>query len=187
MRSSFVGNHTRRTLNPLAHIWLGQSGISDADVATDRETEQFCNAIAADFLVPEEPFRPLWQVKIPWEGNLAPLAEHFHVSRWMIARRARTLDIIDQSDYDNYVERRLAAHRPSTSEENSPASGPSFYRLLPTHVSKRFSKAVAIESLSGRLSLQEAHQLIGVKPHRMAEFAHKELELLRTALSSRRE
>ena len=211
MRSSFVGNNTRRPLNPRefrgfalvdsyapvifvntadapgaqhftlvhewVHIWLGQSGISDADLATERQTERFCNAVAAEFLVPEDPFRPLWQRDIPWENNLAPLAERYHVSRWVIARRARMLGLISGPDYDDYVERRLAAHRPPGAEEQYAASGPSFYRLLPTRVSKRLSQAVAIESLSGRLSLRDAQQLIGVKPHRMAEFAHKELGL----------
>ncbi|MEA1048989.1 XRE family transcriptional regulator [Lamprobacter modestohalophilus] len=211
MRSSFVGNHTRRPLNPrefrgfalvdayapvifvntadapgaqhftlvheLAHIWLGQSGISDADAEAERQTERFCNAVAAEFLAPEEAFRPQWQLDIPWERNLAPLGERFHVSRWVIARRARTLGLISKPDYDGYIERRLAAHRLPKSEENSTTTGPTFYRLLPIRVSKRLSQAVAIESLSGRLSLREAHQLIGVKPHRMAEFAHKELGL----------
>lgn len=211
MRSSFVGNNTRRLLNPrefrgfalvdsyapvifintadapgaqhftliheLAHIWLGQSGISDADADAERETERYCNAVAAEFLVPEALFRPQWQLDIPWQNNLAPLAERYHVSHWVIARRARTLGLIRKPDYDSYVEQRLAAHRPPKSEETNAATGPTFYRLLPTRVSKRLSQAIAIESLSGRLSLREAHQLIGVKPHRMADFAHKELGL----------
>lgn len=211
MRSSYVGNNTRRALNPRefrgfalvdtyapvifintadapgaqhftlvhewVHIWLGQSGISDADLATERQSERFCNAVAAEFLVPEDLFRPRWQLDIPWENNLAPLAECFHVSRWVIARRARTYDLISKPEYDGYVERQLVSHRLPRSEEPNAASGPSFYRLLPARVSKRLSQAVAIESLSGRLSLREAHQLIGVNPHRMAEFAHKELGL----------
>lgn len=211
MRSSFVGNNTRRLLNPrefrgfalvdsyapvifvntadatgaqhftlvheLAHIWLGQSGISDADATAERETERFCNAVAAEFLVPEALFRLQWQLDIPWASNLAPLAERFHISPWVIARRACALGLIRKPDYDSYVEQRLVAHRLPKSEEPNGTTGPTFYRLLPTRVSKRLSQAVAIESLSGRLSLREAHQLIGVKPHRMAEFARKELGL----------
>ena len=211
MRSSFVGNNTRRPLNPrefrgfalvdsyapvifvnsadapgaqhftlvheLAHVWLGQSGISDVDADAERETERFCNAVAAEFLVPETLFRPQWQPDIPWQSNLAPLAERFHVSPWVIARRARTLGLIRKPDYNSYVEQRLATDRQRKFGDTNATTGPSFYQLLPTRVSKRFSQAVAIESLSGRLSLREAHQLIGVKPHRMVEFAHKELGL----------
>ena len=185
--SSFIWNSRPvcgRTGVQFALEWLSsfsgigrQSGISDADLATERPSERFCNAVAAEFLVPEDLFRPRWQLDIPWENNLAPLAECFHVSRWVIARRARTYDLISKPDYDGYVERQLVSHRLPRSEEPNAASGPSFYRLLPARVSKRLSQAVAIESLSGRLSLREAHQLIGVNPHRMAEFAHKELGL----------
>jgi len=206
MRSGIVGNNTRRVLSveefrgfaiadpvapvifinaadvpearlftlvhELAHIWLGESGISDGDPANRRLTEQLCNAVAAEFLVPEIEFLPLWQEGEDWKANLAPLATHFHVSQWVIARRAQELGLIAEQDYRRYVINRLEAYR--NREERGQ---PSFTRVVPGRVSKRLAQAVASEALSGRLLLRDAYQLIGVRPHRLKAFAHKELGL----------
>ncbi|WP_290797042.1 ImmA/IrrE family metallo-endopeptidase [Halomonas sp.] len=159
-------------VHELAHIWLGESGISDGDPANRRRTEKLCNAIAAEFLVPEEEFLPLWQEAEDWKANLAPLAAHFHVSQWVIARRAQELRLIAEQDYRRYVVNRLEAHR-----NREKRGGASFDRVVPGRVSKRLAQAVASEALSGRLLLRDAYQLIGVRPHRLKTFARKELGL----------
>lgn len=43
----------------LAHIWIGQSGVSDATAfaASDHRTENWCNRVAAELLVPMAEFR----------------------------------------------------------------------------------------------------------------------------------
>ena len=159
-------------VHELAHIWLGESGISDGDPANRRRTEKLCNAVAAEFLVPEEEFLPLWQEVEDWKANLAPLAAHFHVSQWVIARRAQELELIAEQDYRRYVVNRLEAYR--NREERG---GASFDRVVPGRVSKRLAQAVASEAMSGRLLLRDAYQLIGVRPHRLKTFARKELGL----------
>lgn len=206
MRSGIVGNNTRRVLSveefrgfaiadpiapvifintadvpearlftlvhELVHIWLGESGISDGDPANRRRTEQLCNTVAAEFLVPESEFLPLWGAGEDWKANLAPLAAHFHVSQWVIARRAQELRLVTEQAYRHYVANRLEAFR-----NRKERGKPSFTRIVPGRVSKRFAQAVASEALSGRLLLRDAYQLIGVRPHRLKEFAHKELGL----------
>ncbi|MCE0733727.1 ImmA/IrrE family metallo-endopeptidase [Halomonas sp. G15] len=151
---------------------MGESGVSDGDPANRRRTEKLCNAVAAEFLVPEEEFLPLWQEVEDWKANLAPLAAHFHVSQWGIARRAQELELIAEHNYRRYVVNRLEAYR--NREERG---GASFDRVVPGRVSKRLAQAVASEALSGRLLLRDAYQLIGVKPHKLKTFARKELGL----------
>lgn len=206
MRSSMVGNNTRRTLSvdefrgfaiadtwapvifintsdvpearlftllhELAHIWFGESGISDVDPTNKRRTERRCNAVAAEFLVPELEFIPLWQDQERWQDNLAPVAAHFHVSQWVIARRALELGYIAEHDYRCYVAQRLKAYR-----EREQSGVASFTRAVPARVSRRLAQAVASEALSGRLLLRDAYRLIGVRPHRLQKFASKELGL----------
>src|SRR5690606_2778683 len=66
-------------IHELAHIWLGQSGISDSEPANHHQTERLCNAVAAEFLVPVSEFMPRWRTQESWLGNLPLLAAHFHV------------------------------------------------------------------------------------------------------------
>lgn len=203
MRSGIVGNNTRRPLSvsefrgfaisdriapvifinaadapearlftlihELAHIWLGISGISDAKPNTHRQEEKVCNAVAAEFLVPTSTFLSKWNNKLPnWRDNLAYIAAQFHVSQWVIARKALDNKLISSADYDQYTKEIIEKYK------NIESGGGSFYRGLTGKVSKRFSLAVLIETLSGRTLYRDAGRLLGIKPSMISHYA-KEL------------
>ncbi|OAI13795.1 MULTISPECIES: helix-turn-helix domain-containing protein [Methylomonas] len=159
-------------VHELCHIWIGQSGISDASTQTHREEEVLCNAVAAEFLVPATEFQPLWQQgQKNWQSNLPTLETHFHVSTWALARRALTLNFITPDEYQRYINAQQAAYQ----DRNDEGGGPGYYRTKKAQISQRFSRAVVSEALSGQLLLREASQLLGgIKPDKIATFA-KEL------------
>lgn len=158
-------------IHELCHIWIGQSGISDASTRTHREEEILCNAVAAEFLVPASEFETLWQQELEsWQANLPALEAHFHVSTWTLARRALTLNFITLDEYQRYINAQQAAYR-----DREDSGGPSYYRTKKAQISQRFSRAVVSQALSGQLLLREASQLLGgIKPDKIATFA-KEL------------
>lgn len=158
-------------IHELCHIWIGQSGISDSNTKTHRAEEILCNAVAAEFLVPADEFESLWDQNLEkWQENLVLLEEHFHVSTWVLARRALTLNFITQDEYHSYIAARQAAYK---NRESS--SGPSYYKTKKAQISNLFSRAVVSEALSGQLLLRDASQLLGgIKPSKIAIFA-KEL------------
>lgn len=155
-------------IHELCHIWIGQSGISDGNANTHRQQEVLCNAVAAEFLVPEQEFRALWQYDLAhWQDNLPALEAHFHVSTWALARRALTLNFISQAQYARYITEQQAQYK---ANENS--GGPTYYQTKKSQISQLFSKAVVSEALSGQLMLREASALLdGVKPNKMERFA----------------
>lgn len=157
-------------IHELAHIWIGQSGISDARPNTQRQEEILCNAIAAEFLVPENEFEYHWQELEDWQGNIHILKARFHVSRWVIARRAHSLRKITLQQYQQYVDNLMEQHR----RREKSKSSPTYYMTKNSQISKRFSKALISETLSGRVLLREAGQLLGVAPHNITKYA-KEL------------
>ena len=158
-------------IHELCHIWIGQSGISDGNTNTHRQQEVLCNAVAAEFLVPEREFSSLWQHDFAhWQENLPLLEAHFHVSTWALARRALTLNFISQGQYSRYIADQQAKY-----EANQGSGGPTYYKAKKAQISQRFSKAVVSEALSGQLMLREASDLLGgVKPNKIERFA-KEL------------
>jgi len=158
-------------IHELCHIWIGQSGISDASTQTHREEEILCNAVAAEFLVPATEFQAIWRQDFEnWQANLPTLEAHFHVSTWALARRALTLDFITLDEYQRYMSNQQAAYQ---SREDS--GSPGYYRTKKAQISQRFSRAVVSEALSGQLLLREASQLLGgIKPDKIVTFA-KEL------------
>lgn len=89
----------------LAHVWLGESGISDATPRTQNTHERFCNAIAAEFLVPETAFMRFWNSsESSIEARLEQARRQFKVSGLVIARRALELGLIEQTTYSEIYE-----------------------------------------------------------------------------------
>ena len=76
-------------IHELVHLWIGQSGVSKPDEleipGSHVSVETFCNAVAAEVLVPESEFLNAWET---CEGSVFRLATYFRVSRLVILRRA---------------------------------------------------------------------------------------------------
>ena len=88
----------------LAHIWLGESGVSDTYVDSKNTSEVKCNAIAALLLVPTNKFLKLWDSsKENQREKIRVLNKLFKVSELVIARTALTHKRIDRDLY-NIVE-----------------------------------------------------------------------------------
>lgn len=168
--SDALGARLFTLIHELCHIWIGQSGISDGDTNTHRQEEVLCNAVAAEFLVPAQEFRALWQHDSEsWEDNLPPLEAHFHVSTWALARRALTLNFISQQEYGRYIFEQKKRY-----EQRKGSGGPTYYQTKKAQISRQFSQAVVGEALSGQLLLREAGELLGgIKPGKIETFARE--------------
>lgn len=153
-------------IHELAHIWLGESALSDGSFDTDQQLEIKCNAIAAEFLVPQEDFQKRWRELDDWRQNIPELTSIFHTSRWVIARRAQTLGRITIGEYREFVAEMTAEHN----NRDRPKGG-NYYQNINSQISKPFSRAVISEASSGRVLLRDAGHLLDMKPRVVLEFA----------------
>ena len=82
----------------LAHLWLGESGVSDTQAATqpDEQIERWCNAVAAELLVPLEQLRTAYDPENELYEEMQRLARRFKVSTLVIIRRLFDLGVFDQ-------------------------------------------------------------------------------------------
>lgn len=155
-------------IHELCHIWLGVTGISDGDPSNKREEEVLCNKVAAEFLVPGDEFEQLWHGKVDhWTDNIAHLRAHFHVSSWVIARRALTLGMIDLQEYRDFISEQEEAYR--NRQRKNGAVSP--YKVRKAQLSDRFALAVVREALSGKMLLRDASRLLNIKPNKVKTFA----------------
>ena len=149
-------------MHELAHIWAGSSGISNVSPGNARREEVFCNAVAGEFLAPHDVFTALWEASTAsLPERVAELALRFHVSRLVIMRRALDLSLVNHAAYWQHYQAELAAFR------GKPGGGGNFYRTASVKNSKRFTRAVLAEALSGRLLLRDAGRLLGVQPGKL--------------------
>jgi len=142
----------------LAHIWLGESGVSDSDVGFSprQDIEQWCNRLAAELLVPIDALKQTYNAATELHKEIARLARHFKVSTLVILRRIYDIGGLDQNEYwDLYemeLERLLAIPR---------GKGGNFYLTLAARVSTRFARALVISTLEGRTLHRDALGLLG--------------------------
>ena len=152
-------------VHELAHIWVGQSGVSDLSSHALKGIERTCNQVAAEVLVPRAEFLQQWEL-----GNdVGRIAKVFRVSRLVIARRALDLGKLGQDGYDQIA--RATVPPPRARGEGSA------YRTIPARNSKRLTTALVKSALSGETMLREAASLLSVRPETVMELGRRVAQL----------
>lgn len=149
----------------LAHIWLGQSAVSDAQaLAVDgQKTERWCNRVAAELLVPLDVVQREYDRGAELQGELDRLARRFKVSTLVLLRRLHDAGGLTRGELREAYSRELARLRGVAKSK-----GGDFYLTLGARVSKRFARALVVSTWEGRTSFTESFRLLGVK--KMATF-----------------
>lgn len=146
----------------LAHIWLGATGISDAQVGQvpEQQTERWCNQVAAELLMPMAELRAVHEPGAPIPDEIQRLAREFKVSTLVALRRLFDGGYISKTSlWQHYREEQ---ERLRTLKERS-SSGGDFYRSLGARTSKRFARAIVSSTLEGLTSFSDAFRMLGVR------------------------
>ena len=146
----------------LAHLWIGASGVSDADLAIEMNdgTEKWCNRAAAEFLVPSDTLLSEYKPGRPLTEELQRLARQFKVSTLVVLRRLKDVGLLSAAAFRTEYRAELA--RVLASLEGR-SSGGNFYNTQPVRVSKRFAKAVVASTLEGQTLYRDAFRMLGFK------------------------
>jgi Zn-dependent peptidase ImmA (M78 family)/transcriptional regulator with XRE-family HTH domain len=148
----------------LAHVWLGESALSDAAVVTQvpAGVERWCNAVAAELLVPLASIRRAYDSNADLGTELTRLARRFKVSTLVVLRRLHEADFLDTPTYYDAFEEELERLRGLMEERGGPSGG-NFYNTQPLRVSRRFARAVIGSTLEGATLYRDAFQMLGFK------------------------
>ena len=143
-------------VHELAHIWLGRSAVSDNSVkdTPTYDVEQWCNAVAAELLVPAGIMRKLYDSSAEVCGEADRLAGLFKVSKQVILRRMYDVGGLEQNlfleEYGKEVT--LAAEREmkkkAGKKENK--TGGNYYNNVLARASKKFTRALLASTMEGR-------------------------------------
>ena len=142
----------------LAHIWLGQSAVSDtqASLVPEHQVEGWCNNVAAELLVPLEVLKQEFDGGLSLRSELDRLARLFKVSTLVILRRIHDAGGLTKEEfwreYEKELKRLLAI---------SKGSGGNFYLTQAVRVSKRFARALVISTLEGQTLHRDALRMLG--------------------------
>lgn len=152
----------------LAHLWLGESGVSDITPASAppprRPVEHWCNAVAAETLVPLATFKRSLNASADLFAEMKRLSAMFRVSTLVILRRMRDAGRLSREQHstahDAEVSRLRDIMRQRKEQEEG---GGDFYNTSRYRLSPRFAAAVISSTYEGRSTFTEAFRLLGCR------------------------
>ncbi|TWJ13123.1 ImmA/IrrE family metallo-endopeptidase [Geobacter argillaceus] len=169
----YLNNSTTKTrqifslMHELSHLLLSINGISKFDKSyindlsqNEKTIEQFCNAISAEILIPiadfNEQTKCLEDIEHLDESVFAELARRYGVSREAILRRFFDQGRVGQKCYEEKSEYWKG-------QQKRGGSG-NYYATQNTYLSERFAKEVVTRYYRRQLSVEQASDLLGIKP-----------------------
>lgn len=146
----------------IGHLVLGESGVSNPLPSTrgHSASERWCNAFAAELLVPLDAVANLERTHEDLTDELKALARRFKVSTLVVLRRIHDAGWITRNEFQKAYEAELERVLDLVV---GGGDGGDFYRTLSVRVSERFARAVVIDTLEGGTLYSDAFRMLGFR------------------------
>ncbi len=150
----------------LAHLWIGKSSLFNLKKLQPHSdaVETFCNAVAAEFLVPADRFRVEWKACTS-SDKIQAMSKHFRVSPLVIARRALDLELMSLKAFYSFYRKDQSKWlaRRANQRKNKNGSAKMVHAIQDLRLGHRFGWAVVCAAREGRLLYRDAYQLTGLR------------------------
>ncbi|MFK4850189.1 ImmA/IrrE family metallo-endopeptidase [Microbacterium sp. ZW T6_19] len=147
-------------VHELAHVWLGESALSESPLASDPQNahELWANQVAAEVLVPTDAIRrdATAGADLP---ELKRLARLYKVSTLVVLKRMHDASLLTWEEFQVRYQEELA--RLKDIMATSSQGGGNYYNTQPLRLSQRFARAVIVDTLEGRTLYRDASRLLG--------------------------
>lgn len=147
-------------LHEIAHLWIGQGGLSDVKYNSNNKIELYCNEIAANILMPIDMISA--EFKNAGDEWLNDLSNIFSVSTFSVLNRLRTLEILDYKDYKEFYDEELENFN-NTKKLKKPSGMPSIQVMAKIKNGSLLSFAVVTAVLEGKETYSDGAKLLGYK------------------------
>jgi len=157
----------------LAHLWIGESGVSNPNYALRPEdqvnhVDRLSDKVAAEVLVPKADFLMRWDQTRTSTSNLQNLAAHYRVSRFVVLRRAYEADRITYTEFQQFYDEFITDYHEPTGE------GGNFYNLFLARNGATLTHALITAAVEGQIARLDAARLLNVRVETI-EKARREL------------
>ena len=168
----------------LAHIWIGESGISNSPIerrpANALGVERYCNQVAAELLAPEDIAWQMWKTSRSLDLNIQEWVYTFRVSKLMALVRAYELGFLLFADYQVEMDREWARIkdeeelRKKREQQQKKKQQGDFWATLKLRTSDLFNRALADGIRRELATYTDAASLLGVNLCTAEEFVRRE-------------
>lgn len=153
-------------IHELAHIWLGESALSDAAMKAEQgmEAELWCNQVAAEVLVPQALLRSDYRGE-PTTTELERLASRFRVSTLVVLKQIFSARLLPWDQFERRYDEELDRLKAILAARRGEATGGNYYYTQPLRLSRQFARAVISSTFEGATGYRDAFRLLGAKKH----------------------
>lgn len=167
-------------LHELAHIWLGETGVSGT--ASEKSIEKFCNEVASTFLLPRNELNelPLTDAHSAQEAIelIIAFSKRRLISLKMVAYVAYMNGLISSTKWQeiNYsITQLLRTDKERLRQSrHKDDSGPSYYVVRRHRIGNALINLVERTLSSGALTPVKAAKVLGVKPRGVSTLLHRQ-------------
>lgn len=147
-------------MHEVAHLWIGQSGISDSDIRENNKIELACNEIAAKILMPKTKIQKAFR-EFDDDRWLECIADRFSVSTLAVLNRLRSLNLLALRRYQELYNAEL--ERLSRIPKTRPSGAPPPEVMVRVRNGYLFTFVVTSSVLSGDETYTNGASLLGFK------------------------
>lgn len=153
-------------IHEAAHIMIRESaGHAGLEFVGQGQVENYCDRVAAEFLVPANILREIWS------GDIRDLSRKFKVSGIVVARRAHDLGLITDEEFRRFwIDYKNRQH-----VQKKKYGGGDFYRTSVRRVGRLFAIHVRNAVNNRQLSYVDAYRLTGLNGNTYLHFMKKNI------------
>ena len=154
----------------VAHLWINREGVSNFEAMQPPpvRVEQWCNQVAAEFLVPAAELSEAWKYDRQSKEPYQALAARFKISTIVAVRRVLDLGFITKKQFFEFYD---SYQKDERRRKEVKKKGGDFWNTQSVRVGQRFGTAVVRAAKEGRLLYREAYQLTGLSGKTFDRFA----------------
>ena len=157
-------------LHELAHLWLGQTGVSGG--LPRSPVERFCNDVASEYLLPDADFtefRVTDETDVSaWASAISARAAELNVSSSMLAYRLFRAGSIDETLWNEvsglFRTQWLKGRKRRRARMKTQTGGPGYYRQMNHQLGSSLVQLTGRLMASGALTTTKAGRVLGVRP-----------------------
>ncbi len=161
-------------IHELTHIWIGASGISNESLKQSpsddlNSIERFCNAVAAEVLVPAADFATQWTKGISVDEKMRQASRRYKVSTVVVLRRALDLHKLTWEQFLEHY--RKEDQRFKTQKAKS--KGGDYFTNLIYRNSAALASAVVGSTLEGKVLFRDGARMLNTSVPNLQKLALK--------------
>ncbi|WP_242203435.1 ImmA/IrrE family metallo-endopeptidase [Aestuariivivens insulae] len=153
-------------IHELVHVFVGNSiGIGYEPIhPSSQPLEKFCDSVSSEILVPTSFFKVSWNsTNDTFSEKISRLANQYHVSKLVIAKKALDSNFIEQSDF-------WAFYNYYTNIPFKKGVGGDYWNSKPYEVSRKFYSFVDSALKQGKILPSSAYKLTNMKANTYDNF-----------------